>query len=176
MDVAAIELLVLDVDGVLTDGGILIGPAGELTLAFHVQDGRAIKQWQARGGQIAILSGRDGGALDCRARELGIGVLRCGVKDKLAGYESVLADTGFADGATAYVGDDEPDLGPLSRAALPVAVANAVPRVKRAARYVTRRTGGQGAVAEVIELILRAKDAAAPITPTKSTRRTRTGR
>jgi 3-deoxy-D-manno-octulosonate 8-phosphate phosphatase (KDO 8-P phosphatase) len=170
MNLAAIELLVLDVDGVLTDGRIVLGPGGELSLAFHVQDGRAIKQWQARGGRIALLSGREGGALDHRARELGIQVVRCGVTDKAAAYKSLLADLGVPDSVTAYIGDDEPDLGPMARAALPVAVANAVPRVKRAARYVTRRRGGHGAVAEVLDLIGRVKCASVACTPIRKRR------
>lgn len=151
----SVKLLILDVDGVLTDGRI--SPCGENESArwFHVHDGYAIKLWRRSGGKAAILSAREGWDVARRAAELGIDWVKQGVADKLAGYEAILASADFVDAAIAYVGDDLPDLGPMSRCAWPVAVADAVPAVKRAARYVTRRAGGCGAVAEVIELILR---------------------
>lgn len=155
----------LDVDGVLTDGRIAFSHTGERTQTFHVHDGRALKQWQALGGQVVLVSGREGGALDRRAWELGIKVQRTGIVDKLEAYTSLKVEMGFRDVAIAYVGDDEPDLPPMSQAAFPVAVANAMPRVKRAARYVTRRSGGEGAVAEVIDMLLRARSISAPPAP-----------
>ncbi len=155
MDLTHIELLILDVDGVMTDGRIMTGADGESTKRFYVQDGCAIKLWQRSGGVVAILSGRGCDAVDHRAGELGIQHVHMGVLNKLEKYEAILESTGKGDGATAYIGDDLPDLGPMERCALPVAVANAVGTVKRASRYVTRRAGGCGAVAEVVELILR---------------------
>lgn len=154
MNTNDIKLLVLDVDGVLTDGGILVGD-GEESKRFAVQDGCAIKLWQQAEGTVAILSGRGGPAVEKRAAELGIEVVALSVDNKLAGFEGLLSDTGFSEAATAYVGDDLPDLAPMRRAGWPVAVANAVPEVKRAAAYVTRRPGGSGAVAEIVELLLR---------------------
>lgn len=155
MDLAAINLLIVDVDGVLTDGSIFTSPEGEFTKRFHVQDGFALQLWQRRGRQAALLSGRSGEAVHRRAAELGIRWVKTGIEKKLAGYEALLASANCDDRCVAYVGDDLPDLAPMARAAFPVAVANANPAVKRAATYVTRRRGGQGAVAEVVELLLR---------------------
>ena len=155
MDWSAIELLILDVDGVLTDGRIVSCPNGEWARAFHVNDGCALKLWMSLGHTAAILSGRGGDDVAKRAGELGIEIVRTGVADKLKGYREVVTLAGCDDSSAAYVGDDLPDLGPMSRCALPVAVADAVAPVKRAAEYVTRRGGGRGAVAEVVELILR---------------------
>ena len=155
MNRASIRLLILDVDGVLTDGRLVTPAQGEAYKAYFVQDGFAIKLWQRLGGQVAILSGRNDGAVHRRAEELGIECLLTGVADKLGGYETILARTRCRDSDAAYLGDDIPDLGPLGRCGWPAAVANASPAVKRAAQYVTRRRGGEGAVAEVIELLLR---------------------
>lgn len=153
MDFASIQVLILDVDGVLTDGRLSAGPDGDLK-EFHVHDGCAIKRWQERGGKIAILSGRESRSVAARAAELRISAVKTGLSEKLVGYEEVLRSLGASDGGVAYVGDDHPDLPPMRRCGLPVAVANAVPEVKRAAVYVSRRCGGGGAVAEVIGWIL----------------------
>jgi len=158
-----VKLLILDVDGVLTDGRISVGRPGflgsggddESAKWFHVHDGCAIKIWKRSGGKVAILSGREGRDVARRAVELGVDCVKLGVADKLAAYDAILASVDCVDAGVAYVGDDLPDLGPMSRCVWPVAVADAVPAVKRAAQYVTRRAGGCGAVAEVIELILR---------------------
>jgi len=155
MEPTEVKLLILDVDGVLTDGRLSSSGDDESARRFHVHDGCAIKLWKRSGGKIAILSGREGRNVMRRAAELGIDWVKLGVADKLAGYEAILASAGCVDTVVAYVGDDLPDLGPMSRCAWPVAVADAIPEVKRTAQYVTRRTGGCGAVAEVIELILR---------------------
>lgn len=155
MKAERIKLLVLDVDGVLTDGRIQASSDGEPTKTFHVQDGCAIKLWRHSGGKVAILSGRTSDALAKRAAELGIDWVRTGVKNKLSAYAAILTAAGYKDPAVAYLGDDLPDLGPLLRCGFPVAVSNAVSEVKRAATYVTRRAGGEGAVAEVVELLLR---------------------
>lgn len=155
MNWTSIELLVLDVDGVLTDGRILSSVDGGWEKSFYVQDGCAIKLWSQLGGQIAILSGRSESALDRRAAELGIQTVVKGVSDKTAALEAMLSSSETDARCVAYVGDDLPDLGPMSRVAFPVAVANAHSAVKRSARYVTRRAGGRGAVAEVVEFLLR---------------------
>lgn len=155
MNFTAIRLLILDVDGVLTDGRVTASRGGEDAKAFHVQDGCAIKVWQQHAGLVAVLSGRESSEVKRRAEELGIAWLRMGIDDKLLGFEELLQSAEVPASAVAYVGDDLPDLGPMRRSAWPVAVANAVPTVKRAAQYVTRRRGGEGAVAETIELLLR---------------------
>ena len=155
MDLTLIELLILDVDGVLTDGRVVTAPEGDGAKAFYVQDGCAIKLWQRCGGRVAILSGRGGEAVKRRAAELGIATVHTGVANKLAAYESILAAGGLTDSAVGYLGDDLPDLEPMARVGFPVAVANAHPAVKRAALYITRRGGGCGAVAEVVEFLLR---------------------
>jgi len=157
MDFALIEVLILDVDGVLTDGGILTTSDREAVKRFHAHDGHAIKLWQRCGGKVAIISGRRGGALEKRAAELDIKWVHTGIEQKLAAYEAILAGAGCDDQAVAFVGDDLPDVPPMSRAGFAVAVANAVPAAKRASHYVTRRRGGNGAVAEVVELLLRKK-------------------
>ena len=155
MEPTGVKLLILDVDGVLTDGRISSSGDDESERRFHVHDGCAIKLWKRSGGKIGILSARGGRDVARRATELGIDWVKLGVADKLAGYETILASADCVDTVVAYVGDDLPDLGPMSRCGWSVAVADANPEVKRTARYVTRRDGGRGAVAEVIELILR---------------------
>ena len=155
MDFDAINLLVLDVDGVLTDGSIVMGESGPVTKVFGTHDGYALKLWGRVGHKIAIISGRTSPAVERRAAELGIEAVRQGCEDKLATYDRLLEAAGATDAAVCYVGDDVPDLPPMRRCAFPVAVANAVPAVKQTAQYVTRLPGGTGAVAEVIELILR---------------------
>ncbi len=163
MDFTAFQLLVLDVDGVLTDGGLVCDartadapPNARPTDAikvFHVHDGRAIRAWLDSGRQVALITGRDGPAVRMRAAELGIRYVQSGISDKSAAFQVLLRETETPATATIYVGDDEPDLGPMSACGLPVAVANAVAEVKRASRYVTRRRGGAGAVAEVVDWI-----------------------
>lgn len=152
-----VRLLILDVDGVLTDGRVVVDSSGEPTKAFCVQDGCAIKLWQRSGGEVAIVSGRGSEAIDRRAAELGIKWVHTDVANKQLAYQAILNTGGYDNVEVAYIGDDLPDLEPMSHCGLPVAVANAVPAVKRAALYVTRRPGGDGAVGEVVELLLRKK-------------------
>ena len=155
MDLDAVNLLVLDVDGVLTDGTIVMSESGALIKAFDVHDGYTLRLWRRAGHEVAIISGRDSTVVARRAAELGIETVRQGCGDKLATYENVLEALDSTDEAVCYMGDDAPDLLPMRRCAFPVAVANAVPSVKQVAQYVTRTPGGAGAVAETIEVILR---------------------
>ncbi len=155
MDLALTTLLILDVDGVLTDGRLSYSGEGYEPKTFFVQDGYAIKLWQRCGGGVAIISGRQSWPVTQRAKELGIEQVHLGIDDKITAYEKVIASIGCNDEAVAYVGDDLPDLAPMKRCGFAVAVANAVGEVKRVADYITRRPGGAGAVAEVIELLLR---------------------
>jgi 3-deoxy-D-manno-octulosonate 8-phosphate phosphatase (KDO 8-P phosphatase) len=155
MDFNAIKLLILDVDGVLTDGRLAIGADGESHKSFHVRDGCAIKLWRRSGGQVAILSGRTHPGLARRAVELEINLVETGQARKLDAYQRIVDRAMVADAEVGYVGDDLPDLAVMRRCAWPVAVAGAAPDVKRVARYVTRAHGGRGAVAEVVELLMR---------------------
>lgn len=155
MDLSLIEVLVLDVDGVLTSGQVSFDDEGPGGRSFAVQDGCGLKLWKLAGGRCAIVSGRKSQAVAHRAAELGIETVIQGAENKLAAYGQVLEQMGADDARVCYVGDDLPDLGPMGACAFPVAVYNAVPAVKRRAQFVTTRCGGDGAVAEVVELILR---------------------
>jgi 3-deoxy-D-manno-octulosonate 8-phosphate phosphatase (KDO 8-P phosphatase) len=150
-----IKLLILDVDGVLTNGGLPYEADGNEIKVFHVQDGSAIKRWRAAGGLVAIISGRQSPAIISRAKDLGIAHVEQGVADKLPVFEEICAMTGVDAENAAVIGDDLLDLAPMGRCGYSIAVANAVAEVKRAASYVTRRRGGEGAVAEAIERLLR---------------------
>jgi len=149
-----IRLLVLDVDGVLTDGRLHISAAGEEIKVFHVRDGSGLVAVQRAGITVAIISGRDSAAVTRRAAELGIRHLRQGVSDKGAELERLLAELGVAAQDTACVGDDTPDLPMLRRAGLAVAVADAHPALRESAHWTTTSNGGQGAVREVCDLLL----------------------
>lgn len=154
---AAIRLVVLDVDGVLTDGRLWFGPDGELLKAFHVRDGAGIKALLGAGVEVAIVSGRRSAAVGQRAAELGIRHLRQGCENKVVALRELLTEVGVPADATACVGDDTPDLPLMALVALPIAVADAHPDVLAAARYVTRAAGGAGAVREVCDLLLDAR-------------------
>ncbi len=156
-----IELLLMDVDGVLTDGRIYLlgwpdGAVSELKV-FHAQDGAALKLARELGLRTGIITGRLSAATEERAREIGIEFLCQNASAKLPAYLQILRQAGLEDAQVAYIGDDLPDLPVLRRAGLAIAVNNAVPEVKRVAHYVTRCRGGEGAVREVVELLLRAR-------------------
>ena len=150
-----IDLLVLDVDGVLTDGRIILSPNGEETKAFHVRDGSGMKIWHRLGKKQAIITGRASPAVAIRARDLDVDALRMGAKMKLPVYLEVLAELGVSSDRVAVVGDDLPDVPLLRHCAFPIAVADAVQEARDLAAYVTQAPGGFGAVREVIELILK---------------------
>ncbi len=155
VDFDKIELLVLDVDGVLTDGRIQMTDSGEEIKAFHVRDGAGMKYWRRVGKKLAIISGRSSQAVIRRAEELGVDFVRLGCKDKLPAYLEALEELSVDQTQVAVVGDDLTDLPTMWRCAFPVAVADAACETKEAARYVTERPGGYGAAREVIELILK---------------------
>jgi 3-deoxy-D-manno-octulosonate 8-phosphate phosphatase (KDO 8-P phosphatase) len=150
-----IELLVLDVDGVLTDGGIVYSDAGAELKVFHVRDGSGLHAWRVAGKRAALITGRKSPVVEVRAAELGIGPVVQGAADKLAAFDKVLAEGGWRPEQVCAVGDDLPELGVLSSCGLAVAVADACPEVRSVAHYVTRTPGGRGAVREAVELILR---------------------
>ncbi|MCG3125479.1 MAG: hypothetical protein CHACPFDD_00302 [Phycisphaerae bacterium] len=153
---ADIRCLCLDVDGVLTDGRLFVDDDGRPLRAFDVQDGFALRWFQRSGGVVAIVTGKSSRGLVHRATELGIEHVVQGSEDKLRDLQRVLEATGIEPRQTAVLGDDLPDLPLLLSVGLPLAVANAVEEVRAAAQYVTIRTGGAGAVREVVELIMRA--------------------
>jgi 3-deoxy-D-manno-octulosonate 8-phosphate phosphatase (KDO 8-P phosphatase) len=159
-----IELLVVDVDGVLTDGGIVYGDhcgingtQGTELKRFHVRDGSAIKLWCRQGKKAAILTGRTSRVVERRAAELGIRLLVQGADDKLAGFRQIIQNCGVQPHQVCCVGDDLPDLPVLANCGLAVAVADASPEIIAIAHYVTRLAGGTGAVREVVEMLLRAQ-------------------
>jgi 3-deoxy-D-manno-octulosonate 8-phosphate phosphatase (KDO 8-P phosphatase) len=152
---SAIELLLLDVDGVLTDGSIVYADNEVEVKRFHVRDGSGLKLWHLEGKRSAIISGRKSPVVEVRAAELGIGKVIQGAADKQAAFADVLAHADVRAEQVCFVGDDLPDLPSLRQCGLAVAVADACLEVRAAAQYVTRALGGHGAVREVIELILR---------------------
>ena len=153
--VREVELLLLDVDGVLTDGGIVIDERGQEVTRFDVQDGHGINLLHQAGIRVGLLTGRASRAVAVRAERLSIKLVYQNVTDKRRGYETVKADTGLDDRQIAYVGDDMQDLPVLRRVAFAVAVSNAWDGLKAHVDYVTTREGGHGAVREVAELLLR---------------------
>ena len=159
-----VRLACFDVDGVLTDGRVWLDPrGGELTKGFHVHDGLGLKLLDRHGVEIAIISTRQSGAMTERARELGLRHVYQGERDKLARLDSVCESLGLALDQVAYVGDDLPDLAPMARVGLAIAVANAHPWVRERAHWVTSRAGGDGAAREVADLLLAAQEKAAAV-------------
>jgi YrbI family 3-deoxy-D-manno-octulosonate 8-phosphate phosphatase len=157
-----IALLVVDVDGVLTDGGIVYGEMNAQvsleTKSFHVRDGSGLKVWHLAGKRSAIITGRRSGLVQVRASELGVSWVYQGAAEKLSALEQLLGESGLSPEALCYVGDDIPDRLPMRRCGLAVAVGDASPDVRAIAHYITRAPGGRGAVREVIERILRCQD------------------
>src|ERR1700681_1097689 len=156
-----IRILLMDVDGVLTDGRVWLlsrrdGTASEIK-GFSAYDGAGLKLARAAGLRTGLITGRESSAVAQRARECEIEFVYQKRATKTGSYEEILQATGASDQEVAYVGDDLPDLPLLQRAGLAVAVANAAPEGKRAAHYVTARSGGEGAVREVIELIVKSQ-------------------
>ena len=149
-------MLVLDVDGVLTDGSIMYDDAGREMKTFHARDGFGIEMLQRAGVEVAILSGRKTPAVARRARELGIERCIQGSRDKVRDFKVLLGSLRLEAKAAAYVGDDVPDLKVMGLAGLAVAVADAHPSVKKAADHVTKIPGGRGAVREVADMIVSA--------------------
>jgi 3-deoxy-D-manno-octulosonate 8-phosphate phosphatase (KDO 8-P phosphatase) len=152
-----VRLAIFDVDGVMTDGTLFIGPQGEIAKPFNILDGHGVKMLQGAGIVAAIISGRSSEAVAWRARELSIAHVLQGCADKVAEFESLTARLGIDAQACAFMGDDLPDLAVMRRCGFAVAVANAVEAVKEAAHYVTRASGGRGAVREFCELVLQAR-------------------
>jgi 3-deoxy-D-manno-octulosonate 8-phosphate phosphatase (KDO 8-P phosphatase) len=154
-DLARIELLVLDVDGVLTDATVVLHPDGSESKSFSLLDGHGIKMWRRAGLKVALLSGRPSPATRHRAAQLQIEHVLEGCQQKLPALKGLIEDLALTPQKVAYVGDDLLDLAPLRYVGFGVAVANAVEELKHYADYVTARPGGHGAVREVVEYILK---------------------
>jgi 3-deoxy-D-manno-octulosonate 8-phosphate phosphatase (KDO 8-P phosphatase) len=152
-----IALILLDVDGVLTTGQVIYNDDGRETKVFHVRDGLGIRMLMEAGIRVGIVTGRRSMALAHRCRNLGITLLKDGIRDKAAALEEILKETGVAAAATAFVGDDLPDLPIMRRVGVPIAVGDAHDLVKQTAAITTQAMGGCGAVREISERILKAK-------------------
>ena len=152
-----VKLLLLDVDGVLTDGSITYLSGGGEAKSFNTQDGLGIKLLQDSGVAVGIITARSSEALERRAQDLKFAHVFQGKEDKLTVYESILKQTGWRPPQTAYMGDDLMDLPILNRVGLAAAPANAVAEIRQRVHYTTERNGGHGAVREVCDLILEAQ-------------------
>jgi YrbI family 3-deoxy-D-manno-octulosonate 8-phosphate phosphatase len=153
----AIELVLSDVDGVLTDGGIVYDNQGIETKRFHIRDGMGVKLWQRAGFRFGIVTARSSQVVRLRASELGIDLLRQACDDKLMAVKQVLSDLQLSPDRACYIGDDLPDLPVMRHVGWPVAVADAAAELHTIAAYVTRNPGGRGAVRETLEVLLKAK-------------------
>ena len=150
-----IRLLALDVDGVLTDGKIIWTGNGEEIRHFHVHDGTGLYMLKRLGYERALISGKKSKAVEKRAKELGFDHIYLGISNKVEILDLLVQATGLSYEQVCYMGDDLMDLGVMNLVGFPVSVANGVPEVKKAAKYITQNTGGHGAVREVVELILK---------------------
>ena len=157
MSLTTIKLVLLDVDGVLTDGTLWIGEHGEIIKSFHVRDGFGIRALQKNGIEVGVISGRNCPALQRRLQELGITLAYLGIADKLGVYHNILAEKKISDAEVAYMGDDFPDIPVLRHVGYPCAPADAAPEVKTIARFIAPLPGGKGAVRALAELILKAR-------------------
>ncbi len=154
---ARVELLLLDVDGVLTDGGVTLGPDGGEFKTFHIRDGLGLRLWRGSGRRVGLVTGRASRAVEARAAELGIAIVRQGVADKGSAVAAIMAECGLDAERTAFMGDDLPDLAAMTRCGVALAPADACAEVRAAAAVVTRMPGGRGAVREAIERLLGAR-------------------
>lgn len=152
-----IKLLILDVDGVLTDGGLYYDHEGNVTKRFNVQDGLGIKFAQQAGIDLAVITGLNHGAVEKRVTELGITDYYPGQREKLPFYEKLLKEKGLKDEEVAYIGDDWIDVPVMLRVGLPMAVRNAQPEIFGISKWISSRKGGRGAVREAISFILEAQ-------------------
>ncbi len=152
-----IKLILSDVDGVLTNGEIILDNTGVETKKFHVRDGLAIKLWQKAGFHFGIITARNSQIVKMRAAELGVTLLRQGSSDKLPAAREIITSLHLAPQAVCYIGDDLPDLPVMFEVGLSVAVADAAEEVRESADWVLRSPGGSGAIRELIERILKAK-------------------
>jgi 3-deoxy-D-manno-octulosonate 8-phosphate phosphatase (KDO 8-P phosphatase) len=156
-DFSALKMLIVDVDGVLTDGGIIINSDGSEGRRFSVLDEHRIRMWQRGGLLFGIISGKESECTSIFAERLGIKFVLQGCKKKLGAFENLLEENSLSLEEVAFIGDDLVDLPLIRRAGIGIAVANAVEEVKAEADIVTKRCGGNGAVGEIIENILKSR-------------------
>jgi len=154
---SAVRLLLFDVDGVLTDGAVLMHADGSESKSFHIRDGAALVWAQRAGLSVGFLSARTSGATAQRAAQLGIRIVSQGVAHKVDAYDAICRQAGLEDSAVAFMGDDLLDLPVLSRVGLSAAPADAAPEVRASVDWVSPSGGGRGAARELIELVLRAQ-------------------
>ena len=154
----AIKLLLLDVDGVLTDGRIILDDRGVETKHFDVRDGQGIVLLMRAGIEVGLITARNSKAVRYRAKELGLRIVRQGIKNKATTYGEIRRQSGLADTQIAYIGDDIGDVEILRRVGLAVTVKDGSEEIFRSVDYVTERPGGRGAVREVAELLLKAQN------------------
>jgi len=152
---AGVRLFLVDVDGVLTDGGIFFDGNGVETKQFHVRDGHGVKMMQRAGIEVGIITGRTSDVVRFRAEELGISLVRQGVFDKVAAWREILGEKGIFPEESAYVGDDIVDVSLLRQVGFAATVADAEEYVLSEVDYVSSRPGGHGAVREIIEFVLK---------------------
>jgi len=153
-----IKLLIMDCDGVLTDGRLYFGASGEELKVFHVRDGQGLVEWHKAGYKSGIISGRNSPIVEMRGKQLGIEFFFQGRKEKVSALNEMILKAGVLREEVAFIGDDTPDSEAFPFVGLAVAVANAHIAVKNAAHFVTANDGGRGAVREVIDLLLTAKN------------------
>jgi 3-deoxy-D-manno-octulosonate 8-phosphate phosphatase (KDO 8-P phosphatase) len=154
---ARVRLLLFDVDGVLTDGVVIMHGDGSESKGFHIRDGAAIVWAQRAGLKVGLLSARSSGATTHRAAQLAVRLVVQGVANKLGAYEQIIRDAGIDDGAVAYMGDDLLDLPVLGRVGFSAAPADAAVEVRAQVNWISSAAGGRGAARELIELVLRAQ-------------------
>ena len=152
-----IELVIFDVDGVMTDGSLFFGDEGEEYKAFNSLDGHGLRMLQECGVQVAIITGRQSNVVKHRMQDLGVSIIYQGYRDKIPAFEALLKEDKLEKNQITYVGDDVVDLPIMSQLDFTIAVQNAHPFVKQHAHWITDRTGGRGAVRDVCEFILEAK-------------------
>lgn len=153
-----IKLLIMDCDGVLTDGRLYFGPAGEELKIFFVRDGQGLVEWHNAGFKSGIISGRNSPIVEMRAKQLGVEFIFQGRKEKVSAFHELISAASVTAEETAFIGDDTPDAEVFPHVGLAVAVADAHDAVKAAAHYITKADGGRGAVREIIDLIIDAKN------------------
>jgi 3-deoxy-D-manno-octulosonate 8-phosphate phosphatase (KDO 8-P phosphatase) len=152
-----IELVIFDIDGVMTDGSLFFGDEGEEYKAFNSLDGHGLRMLQECGVKVAIITGRQSNVVKHRMRDLGVSIIYQGYRDKIPAFEALLKEVALNKDQITYVGDDVVDLPIMSQLDFTIAVQNAHPFVKQHAHWITNRSGGRGAVRDVCEFILEAK-------------------
>lgn len=151
---ARIRLLLMDCDGVLTDGSLYFTESGEAIKVFNVRDGQGIANWHRAGFKSGVITGRGGPIVEARARELGIHFVRADSTDKAVDVAAIMKEAGVSAEETAFIGDDIGDLPAMNIVGMPIAVGDAVEKVRQAALFVTTLPGGKGAVREVVDDLL----------------------